>query len=88
MLATFGSWVALFPGTLEPLVGVSYDFQATWGVSRGHFELLTLGTVAVIVALTFVGLALGRRERRRDDPDDVTSGVAGPPAVDVVQSIR
>jgi amino acid transporter len=60
-----GSWVAVFPGTLENLFGVEYDFTGTWGVSRGHFEALTLGTLAVIVALTVVGLALGARERRR-----------------------
>ncbi len=31
-----GSWVAVFPGTLEPLLGVSYDFRDTWGVSRAR----------------------------------------------------
>ena len=60
MLATFfaalGTWVALFPGVLEGLLGISYDFVDTWGVSRGRFEALTLGTVAVIVLLTGVGL--------------------------------
>jgi amino acid transporter len=61
-----GSWVAVFPGTLEPLLGVKYDFEDTWGVSRGHFEALTLGTLAVIAAIAVVGLALGARERRRD----------------------
>jgi glutamate:GABA antiporter len=70
ILATFfavlGSWVALFPGVLESLFGLSYDFQGTWGVSRGRFEALTLGTVAVIIVLTGVGLALGTRERRRE----------------------
>jgi amino acid transporter len=70
VLATFfavlGSWVALFPGVLEKLLGLSYDFAGTWGVSRGRFEALTLGTVAVIVLLTLVGLWLGSLERRRD----------------------
>lgn len=86
VLATFfavlGSWVALFPGTLEPIFGVSYSFVQTWGVSRVHFEVLTLGTVAVIIVLTFVGLALGKRERRRlgTREDLVTGRVASPAA--------
>jgi len=74
VLATFfailGSWVALFPDTLEPIFGVKYNFLSTWGVSRGHFELLTLGTVAVIVVLTGVGLVIGSAERRREGVAD------------------
>jgi hypothetical protein len=58
--------VALFPGVLEKLFGIDYDFVGTWGVSRGRFEALTLGTVAVIVLLTLVGLWLGSLERRRE----------------------
>jgi hypothetical protein len=58
--------VALFPGVLEKLFGLDYDFVGTWGVGRGRFEALTLGTVAIIVVLTLVGLALGTRERRRE----------------------
>ena len=60
-----GSWVAVFPGTLESLLGVDYDFQDTWGVTRAHFEALTLGTLAVIAAIAVAGLVLGARERRR-----------------------
>jgi amino acid transporter len=59
-----GSWVAIFPGTLEGLLGVEYDFHDTWGVSRGHFEALTLGTLGVIVAVAVAGCLLGARERR------------------------
>jgi amino acid transporter len=69
ILATFfallGTRVALSRGVLEKLFGFSYDFVGTWGVSRGRFEALTLGTVAVIVLLTGVGLWLDTRERRR-----------------------
>jgi amino acid transporter len=70
VLTTFwvalGSWVAVFPGTLEKLFGLSYDFHGTWGVSRGKFEALTLGTLAVIVLFALVGYWLGRpvREQR------------------------
>ena len=60
-----GSWVAVFPGTLERLLGVDYDFHDTWGVTRAHFEALTLGTLAVIAAIAVGGLVLGALERRR-----------------------
>ena len=30
-----GSWVAVFPGTLEaPASGIDYDFKDEWGVSH------------------------------------------------------
>jgi glutamate:GABA antiporter len=59
-----GSWVAVFPGTLERLVGLSYDFKDNWGVSRGKFEALTLGTLAVISVLAVAGYVAGARVRR------------------------
>jgi amino acid transporter len=62
-----GSWVAVFPGTLEPLVGVDYgSFHDAWGVSRGTFEALTLGALGIIVALGAVGYALGKPVREQD----------------------
>ena len=45
-----GSWVALFPGTLEELFGTDYSIQDAYGVSRIRFEVFTLGTLAIIVA--------------------------------------
>jgi glutamate:GABA antiporter len=59
-----GSWVAVFPGTLEKLFGIDYDFHGTWGVSRGTFEALTLGTLAVILLIALVGYATGGNVRR------------------------
>jgi amino acid transporter len=58
-----GSWVAVFPGTLEKLFGLSYDFYGTWGVHRGTFEALTLGCLAVILLIAIVGYATGRAVR-------------------------
>ncbi|MFF4291074.1 APC family permease [Streptomyces sp. NPDC001633] len=55
-----GCWVALFPGTLELLVGFRYDFRATWGVSRLTFEAFTLGTVAVLLAIAAAGYLVQR----------------------------
>jgi amino acid transporter len=58
-----GSWVAVFPGTLEKLFGLSYDFYGTWGVHRGTFEALTLGSLGVILVIAIVGYATGRAVR-------------------------
>jgi amino acid transporter len=54
-----GSWVAVFPDTLERLFGVGYGFKGDWGVSQGAFEALTLGTLAIIVVIGLVGYAAG-----------------------------
>jgi glutamate:GABA antiporter len=59
-----GSWVAVFPGTLEPLFGADYDFTDTWGVSRTTFEVFTIGTLVVLLVLGFVGYVLGAPVRR------------------------
>lgn len=58
-----GSWVSIFPGTLETLLGVGYDFSQASGVSYASFEALTLGTLAFIVLLALVGYIRGRRVR-------------------------
>ena len=74
-----GSWVAVFPGTLESLFGLDYDFRGTWGVSRGTYTTLTLGTLAVIFAIALIGYALSAATRRRTavvpiDPDLLQQG--------------
>jgi amino acid transporter len=58
-----GSWAAVFPGTLERLFGLEYDFVDTWGVSQGRFFALSLGTLAVVVVIATIGHALGRSVR-------------------------
>ncbi len=60
-----GSWVSIFPSTLERLFGIDYDFKGTWGVSFAKFEVLTLGTLAVVALLAVVGYVLGAPVRRR-----------------------
>jgi amino acid transporter len=60
-----GSFVAVFPGTLEGLFGLDYDFKGTWGVSHGTYEALTLGTLAVILIIALIGYVLGRSVRER-----------------------
>jgi glutamate:GABA antiporter len=60
-----GSFVATFPGVLEKLFGIDYNFKDEWGVSRATFEVLTLGTLAVVLAIALIGYALGRSVRER-----------------------
>lgn len=64
----FGSFVAVFPGVLERLFGISYDFEGTWGVSRATFEIFTLGTLAVVAGIAVVGY-VWRRLRASTDAD-------------------
>jgi amino acid transporter len=71
LLTTFwialGSWAAVFPGTIDNAIGVDYGpFKDSWGVSRGKFEVLTLGTLAVIVVLALVGYVAAAAVRRED----------------------
>jgi len=54
-----GSWVAVFPDTLERLFNVGYGFKGSWGVSEWTFEGLTLGTLAVIVVVALIGYGFG-----------------------------
>jgi len=61
-----GSWVAVFPGVLERIFGIPYDFHGTWGVHRGLFEALTLGTLGVILAIGLIGYWFGREVRSQD----------------------
>ena len=59
-----GSWVAVFPGTLEAAFGIDYPFEEYWGVSQARFEVFTLGTLAVLLVLGVVGYVRGARVRR------------------------
>lgn len=70
-----GSWVALFPGTLESFVGIGYDFRATWGVSQFSLEAFTLGTVALLLAVAAVGY-LAQRLRTGPQHDQGETGPA------------
>jgi amino acid transporter len=67
ILVTFwialGSFQAVFPDVLEKIFGVGYNFDDEWGVSRGTFEALTLGTLAVLLIWGILGYMAGRRVR-------------------------
>jgi glutamate:GABA antiporter len=86
ILTTFwialGSFEAVFPDVLEKVFGVPYGFKGSWGVSRGTFEVLTLGTLAVIVVLALVGYWFGRGVRAQtavvELPSDLGGATAAP----------
>jgi amino acid transporter len=67
ILTTFwialGVFQAVFPDVLEKIFGVGYGFKDSWGVSRLTFEVLTLGTLAVITAVGVIGYYAGTRVR-------------------------
>ena len=77
MWILIGSWVAIFPGTLEVLFGLEYDFEATWGVSQFTFEAFALGTLGCILALGLVGYARGRKVRDAVAPSSDAAHHAG-----------
>ena len=60
-----GSWVAIFPGTLEELTGHSYSVMDSYGVSRLRFEVFTLGTLAIVLVIGVVGYLLAADVRAR-----------------------
>jgi amino acid transporter len=80
ILTTFwialGSWVAVFPDTLERVFGVGYGFKASWGVGEGEFELLTLGTLAVITAFALVGYWFATSLRRQSTTVELPVAIA------------
>lgn len=70
-----GSWVAIFPGTIEKVVGVDYgNFQDVWGLSRLRFEVFTLGTLVFVIGLALIGYILGAPVRARVAPLPLDSG--------------
>ena len=71
-----GSWVAVFPGTLERMLGMEYDFFEIWGVSQTAFEVFTLGTLAALGVLGGVGYVRARKvrmERVGVDPESLSA---------------
>jgi amino acid transporter len=65
-----GSWVAIFPDTLERVFNADYGFVGYWGVSRLRFEVFTLGTLGIVIAFAVLGYILGKpvRDRSVDVP--------------------
>jgi amino acid transporter len=66
-----GSWIAVFPGTLESVLGIDYQFADTWGVSRVTFEAFTIGTLATVALCCLAGYRWARREEGEDMTADL-----------------
>jgi amino acid transporter len=75
-----GSWTAVFPGTLNSVLGLDYVFKDEWGVSQGTFMAFTLGTLAVIVLVSVIGYraAAGVRAKTVEVPLITPPPPAGP----------
>jgi amino acid transporter len=65
-----GSWVAVFPGTIESLFGLEYSFEEVWGVSQLNFETFTISTLIVVILIAVIGYwrARGVREAAARTP--------------------
>jgi amino acid transporter len=68
--ALMGSWVAIFPDTLEHVFNAQYGFVDYWGVTRVRFEAFTLGTLAVVIVFALIAYMAGKpvREQEVDVP--------------------
>jgi hypothetical protein len=70
-----GSWVAIFPGTLEELTGHSYSMMDSYGVSRLRFEVFTLGALALVLVFGVVGYILAAPVRAQTVDVPLESGL-------------
>lgn len=81
-----GSWTAVFPGTIDRLLGQHYSFADSWGVSQGKFEAFTLGVLAVVLIVSLLGYRAGARVRSElvpmtfDRSMEETGSLRGAPA--------
>lgn len=58
-----GSIGVVFPGTLESVFGIEYNFEDIWGMSRGNVQLFTAGTMAVVILVAIAGYVGGKKLR-------------------------
>jgi amino acid transporter len=54
----------VWPGAINALFGQSYSMSANWGVSRVFFEVVTLGSLLVMIGIGLAFWLLGERKRR------------------------
>ena len=58
-----GSIGVVFPGTLESVFGLEYDFQEIWGMARADVQLFTAGTMLVVILISVAGYVGGKKLR-------------------------
>jgi glutamate:GABA antiporter len=54
----------VWPGAINAMFRRSYSIESNWGVSRTFFEVVTLGSLLVMVALGLVFWLIGEQKRR------------------------
>ncbi len=54
----------VWPGAINELFGQSYSIKANWSVSRVFFEVVTLGSLLVMIACGLIFWLIGERKRR------------------------
>jgi amino acid transporter len=67
----------LWPGFIDKyLLGQSYSIEDSWGVARGYFEKVTLGTFIAIILVAVAFWAWGRLESKGEETtaDDLIEG--------------
>jgi len=58
-----GSIGVVFPGTLESIFGLEYDFQEIWGMARADVQIFTAGTMLVVILIAVAGYLGGKKLR-------------------------
>ena len=58
-----GSIGVVFPGTLESVFGIEYNFQEIWGMARADVQLFTAGTMLVVILISIAGYVGGKKLR-------------------------
>jgi len=59
-----GSIGVVFPGTIEGLFGISYNFMDIWGLTRSQVEAFTVGTIVIDLLVGVIGYALAKNVRK------------------------
>jgi glutamate:GABA antiporter len=68
-----GSFGVIFPGTLESILGIGYNFKDIWGLSRTNVQLFTLTTIVVDILIGVGGYLLAKKVRQSLVKGDPTS---------------
>jgi amino acid transporter len=58
-----GSIGVVFPGALEAIFGLEYDFQEIWGMAQSDVQLFTFGTMLVVILIAVAGYLGGKKVR-------------------------
>ena len=59
-----GSFGVIFPGTLEGILGIDYNFKEIWGLSRTNVQLFTLLTVIFDIFIGVLGYLTAKNVRK------------------------